>query len=105
MANSALFLSLCEQQDMTDPSINCYVCSRMRQRKPEWKQAGLSRICLLCNNPFCDKHKGKDDGVCEINHVTYCGKQEHKDLHAPVKIFKSLDARREALGEDSQVDT
>lgn len=80
---------------------NCYVDAQMRLRKPGWKQTGFSRTCLLCNSPFCDAHKGKEQGVCETNHFTYCGKQEHIDRHAPVQIFVSLEARRKALGEES----
>lgn len=104
MSNTAHYLALGEEQDMSNPSNNCYVCSRMRIKKPFWKQTGLSRVCLLCNNPFCEFHKGEEDGVCEINHDTYCSKKTHIDLHAPVKIFVSMEARRRALGEEAEIE-
>lgn len=103
MPEPSRYLALCEQQNLTDSSNNCYICAQMRQRKPSLKQAGLSRICLLCNNPFCERHKGEEDGVCQLKHATYCSKQEHKDRHAPVEIFVSMEARRRALGEGGEL--
>lgn len=79
-------------------TMDCYICRQMSVRKPQHKQDGPSKICLLCNNRFCEKHKGGDEGVCEMNHDTYCSKTEHQELHAPVKIYTTLAERRERLG-------
>jgi hypothetical protein len=43
----------------------------MRLRKPHLKDTLPTQLCLLCNRAFCVDHKGKEDGVCEINHETY----------------------------------
>ncbi len=80
--------------------MDCYVCLQMLKHKPQHKQEGSSETCILCDNPFCEKHKGKYKGVCEINHITYCSKPKHKAQHAPVEIFPTLAARRKKLGED-----
>ncbi|KAL5040863.1 hypothetical protein BDW71DRAFT_201829 [Aspergillus fruticulosus] len=39
----------------------------MRLRKPHLKDT----LCVLCSRPFCVDHKGKENGVSEINHETY----------------------------------
>ena len=103
MPEPSRYLALYEQQYLTDPSNNCYVCAQIRQRKPDLKQTSLSNTCLLCNNPFCDAHKSKrDNGVCEINHGKSCSDKRHVDRHAPTAIFVSLEARRMflAAGQD-----
>jgi hypothetical protein len=43
----------------------------MRLRKPHLKDTLPTQLCLLCDRTFCVDHKGKEDGVCEINHETY----------------------------------
>jgi hypothetical protein len=43
----------------------------MRLRKPRLQDTLPIELCVLCNRPFCAKHKGIRDGVCEINHLTY----------------------------------
>jgi hypothetical protein len=43
----------------------------MRLRKPYLIDKLPTQLCLLCNRAFCVDHKGKEDGVCEINHETY----------------------------------
>ena len=78
--------------------MDCYVCIQMVQRKSEWKQEGPSKTCLLCNNPFCEKHRGKDEGVCEIGHVKYYNNLSHRARHAPVEIFPTLEAMKERIG-------
>lgn len=50
---------------------SCHVHNRMRLRKPHLKDTLPTQICLLCDRAFCVDHKGKEDGVCEINHETY----------------------------------
>lgn len=79
-----------------DPSSepDCYVCRRMNSRKPTI-QVGGSATCLLCNKVFCERHKGKEEGVCETNHVSYY--RNH-----PLRwgtISPSLEARKDTLGE------
>lgn len=43
----------------------------MRLKKPHLQDTLPTQICLLCDRAFCVDHKGKEDGVCEINHRTY----------------------------------
>lgn len=75
---------------------SCYICLRMQKRKPDWRQEGGSYGCKLCNNDYCNKHAHPDiDGVCEMNHETYCSKADHKALHAPVIIFRNMAEREE----------
>ncbi|KAL7808737.1 hypothetical protein V8C44DRAFT_335230 [Trichoderma aethiopicum] len=49
----------------------CHVHKSMRVRKPHLQDKPPVMLCLLCDRPFCDEHKGKQYGVCEVNHVTY----------------------------------
>ena len=56
-------------------------------------QLGGSATCLLCNKKFCERHKGKEEGVCETNHVSYY--RNH-----PLRwgtIFSSLEARENEM--------
>ncbi|KAB5511551.1 hypothetical protein GE09DRAFT_686782 [Coniochaeta sp. 2T2.1] len=48
--------------------------------------------CLLCTRDFCEKHKGTDENVCEINHTTYY--QRHRQLP---NVYPTLKARAETL--------
>ncbi|BDD63415.1 hypothetical protein MAP00_008307 [Monascus purpureus] len=50
---------------------SCHVHEQMRLRKPHLEDTLPIQLCVLCNRPFCIDHKGKEDGVCEINHETY----------------------------------
>ncbi|KAL5332130.1 hypothetical protein BJX70DRAFT_408478 [Aspergillus crustosus] len=50
---------------------SCHVHDRMRLRKPYPKDTLPIQLYILCNHPFCVNHKGKEDGVCEINHKIY----------------------------------
>ncbi|CEL05807.1 hypothetical protein ASPCAL06921 [Aspergillus calidoustus] len=50
---------------------SCHVHDKMRLRKPHLKDTRPIQLCVLCNRSFCVDHKGKEDGVCEINHETY----------------------------------
>lgn len=43
----------------------------MRLKKPHLKDSLPTQLCLLCDRAFCVDHKGKEEGVCEINHETY----------------------------------
>ncbi|RMJ26579.1 hypothetical protein PHISP_02571 [Aspergillus sp. HF37] len=43
----------------------------MRLRKPHLKDNPPTQLCLLCDRAFCVDHKGKEEGVCEIDHETY----------------------------------
>jgi len=80
--------------DAANSDITCYVCLQMRQRRPAWQQEGATRSCILCNNEYCDKHKsGRLSSACEINHEIYCGKEQHKRRHAPIRIFRNMEER------------
>ncbi|KAJ5279339.1 hypothetical protein N7478_004711 [Penicillium angulare] len=48
----------------------CHVHNGMREAKPYLEDNLPNQLCLLCTRAFCVDHKGKEDGVCEINHVT-----------------------------------
>lgn len=103
MAESSRYLSLC--QDQTDSDITCYVCLQMHQRKPQWKQDGAAKTCLLCNNDYCDKHKSTTvPGTCELSHETYCSKAAHKQRHAPVQIFRNMKERENWIAANGDAD-
>ncbi len=97
MASSSRYLALLANRSPSGP--DCYVCLQIAQRKPII-QEGPTTTCLLCNNPYCETHKGHEDGTCNINHVTYYGKTKHRARHAPVEIFPSIEARKRRFGGD-----
>lgn len=71
----------------TFDSTHCFVCERMRERKPSHKEQGQVQDCVLCNRDYCESHKSADQpGVCEINHHTYY--KNHPDIQA---IYPSLE--------------
>jgi len=74
----------------------CYVCQRMRERKPELHAnlttEGVLQTCLLCNKDFCPKHGGHTESVCEANHATYYRK--HSDRPG---VYPNMAARENAL--------
>lgn len=72
---------------------NCHVCSSMSKRKYH-VQKGDAALCLLCDRPYCEAHKGEEEDVCEVNHFTYYRK--HPAFHG--RIFSSLAARRLEAG-------
>ncbi|KAF2281167.1 uncharacterized protein EI97DRAFT_429229 [Westerdykella ornata] len=85
-----------------DSPLPCHICDRMRTRNPR-KHGGLVtegevQTCLLCNRDFCATHKGKFDGICEINHASYFW--NHQELRG---IYPSLEARQKALEEMQKV--
>ena len=62
-------------------TIDCHICVCMNRRKPAWKQAGPSKMCVLCVRQYCTVHAAPVDkvggeDVCEINHETYYWKHE-----------------------------
>lgn len=91
MAESSRYLRFLDERDATKPAMDCYVCLQMAQRKPLKQQTTPSKACLLCNNPFCEEHKG-------IGHEKYYGDPAHRAPHAPVELFPSLQAREQKLG-------
>ena len=91
-AETSRYLKLKEEND--DPNLTCYVCLQMKQRKPEWKQEGDTKVCFLCNNEYCDMHKSNTvPNTCEIDHNTYCSKARHRTRHHPIHIFTTMQAR------------
>jgi len=58
-------------------------------------QVGGVALCLLCDRLYCERHKGKEDGVCEINHMTY-----YRAHYSPKRFFRTLEHRREVLGDE-----
>jgi len=97
MASTSRYSTLLAKRSPGDP--DCYVCLQIAQRKAI-TQYGPTTTCLLCNNPYCETHKGRADGTCNINHVTYYGKTKHQTRHAPVEIFPSMEARKRRFGGD-----
>jgi hypothetical protein len=71
----------------------CGICERMRRRKPHHGTIGSVQTCLLCNSEYCDLHKStEEDGVCEINHMTYY--RNHMLLK---DVYPNLEARERML--------
>jgi hypothetical protein len=64
----------------------------MHRRNPDKRGSrrtkGAVTTCLLCNRDFCETHKGGEDGICEINHGTYC--RGHPNLN---NIYPTLAVR------------
>ena len=96
--SSSRYLRLLSDQPSDKAPMDCYICIQIAQRKHQLQQDGPSKTCLLCNNPFCENHKGSDEGVCEIGHEKYYSNPAHRARHAPVKIFPSLAERQKKLG-------
>lgn len=67
---------------------DCHVCKRMAETKVHYQVGDCAR-CLLCDRPYCKRHKGEEVDVCEINHMTY-----YRRHHTPGRIFPSMDARK-----------
>lgn len=72
--------------------IDCHICTSMAETKVH-DQVGDCAVCLLCDRPYCERHKGEEMDVCEINHNTY-----YRRHYKPGRIFPSMDNRRKALG-------
>ncbi|KLU91052.1 hypothetical protein MAPG_09576 [Magnaporthiopsis poae ATCC 64411] len=71
----------------------CHVCDRMRTAKSgkhaDRRTVGPVEDCILCARQFCHEHRGKDQGVCEINHQTYWENHKRREGFQG-KIFSSL---------------
>ncbi|KAK5938129.1 hypothetical protein PMZ80_009718 [Knufia obscura] len=79
-------------------TMGCHTCLRMARRKSSHKQIGPVETCLLCNTEYCNTHSSPSvPGTCEMNHETYCRKQEHKDLHHPTEIFRNMAERNDFI--------
>ena len=79
----------------------------MRLRKPYLKDTLPTKLCLLCDRPFCVDHKGKQEGVCEINHVAYYRNHPAKQtyLYRTYEDWKKDydEAMAEGSGDDGEV--
>ena len=80
----------------------------MRLRKPHLKDNLPTHLCLLCDRPFCVDHKGKQEGVCEINHETYYRNHpaEQKSLYRTYEDWEKDYEQMmvdEASGDDREV--
>ena len=53
-------------------------------------------MCLLCARPHCEIHKGKEESICEINHVTYFN--SHRDFK---DIYPGICSRDLGLDKDT----
>ena len=85
---------------LPDGGTSCYICQKMQDRKPAWRQEGGTNICKLCDNHYCNTHKNHNiDHVCEMNHDTYCRKQRHREDHAPTHIFRNLAEREQWIAQ------
>ena len=76
---------------------DCHVCKRMAETKRHSQEGGCA-VCLLCNRPFCERHKGEEVDVCEINHFTYFRNHQHLLYSGTRNIFPTMKSRWEALG-------
>ena len=59
------------QERILDNAGPCHVHIAMRLKKLHLKDSLPTQLCLLCDQAFCVDRKGKEEGVCEINHETY----------------------------------
>ncbi len=98
MASPSRYLKLVDEPGAAKFAGDCHVCLEMAQGKPLKQQLTPAKTCQLCSNHFCENHKGKDSGVCEIEHETYYNNPAHRTRHAPMEIFPSLEARAMRLG-------
>lgn len=72
----------------TSNALPCFVCERMRLRKPFHKETGLVQHCVLCQRDYCESHKSTGHaGVCEINHRTYY--QKHPNIQGIYATFEA----------------
>ena len=69
----------------------------MAERKQYHVQEGGSALCLLCNKLYCERHKGGEDDVCEINHATYYMKRPDRS-----GIFPSMEKRKGQIQENEK---
>jgi hypothetical protein len=65
----------------------CFLC-----KDPARETSDDTQQCLLCNRAYCDSHKGRFQGTCEINHSTYA----HDHPNEP-NVFPSLGERERTL--------
>lgn len=76
----------------------CFVCQRMRDRQNKRPiSKGLIKHCSLCRRFYCENHKSREEGVCEINHQTYYFRHDFSGLYPTV-------AARDAAGYSSTYD-
>jgi hypothetical protein len=72
----------------------------MRTRNPKkhgnLKTIGDTQPCLLCDRNYCKIHSGTEEGVCEIDHVSYYN--NHPELRDSV-CFPDIAAMRLATYE------
>jgi hypothetical protein len=73
------------------------MCIRMEERYPDRSQTGPSWWCVLCARPYCKTHSGKEQNVCEINHITY-----YKNHYGREHIYQSLKEREKALEKENK---
>lgn len=77
---------------MSSVSSVCFVCEKMRERKPQ-RETGLVQECLLCGRDYCQTHKSAaHPGVCEINHQTY-----YRNHSKEIAIYPTIEARAAAM--------
>lgn len=72
--------------------------SKSRNASLNYRSTGHQN-CACFATTSSAKHKGKDEGVCEINHETYYRRLDHRELHAPVEIFPTVEKLRERFGD------
>lgn len=81
----------------------------MRATRPDkhgnLPKTDVDQTCLLCNRNFCEKHKGKEEDVCEVNHETYYRNHRHipgifPDLPAFEAAMAAIDAMEDPETEE-----
>jgi hypothetical protein len=73
------------------------VCIRMEGRCPGRPQTGPSWWCILCARPYCKTQSGKEQNVCEINHITY-----YKNHYGREYTYRNLEEREKALEKENK---
>ncbi|KAE9374797.1 hypothetical protein N431DRAFT_533686 [Stipitochalara longipes BDJ] len=81
---------------LDDEIWECHVCTRM-QARTRWSQGSPSWWCVLCARPCCKEHSGKEQNVCEINHLTYF--RSHPQYE---HVYRYLKQKENDLEEDKK---
>lgn len=71
----------------------CHVCTRMERRRPTLKQAGPSKMCVLCKRSYCHDHAAPpsveaEADACEVNHETYFENHRMKGIYPTLESWQ-----------------
>lgn len=46
----------------------CHLCVLNHEKNSRYRQTGRSSLCVLCDRPYCESHRGTENKVCNIDH-------------------------------------